>query len=263
MTVGQHDATALVSACAWPAEAFWRILELDAVRGHLTDAGSILEIGCGDGMFTALTGQRIDLGLDREANAVARAGRRVDTYRSVRQADLLRLDPFDLGTYSTVFSNSVLEHIPGVEKALPIVRNLLEPSGRLITTVPLREMNEHLAWRSPRYAAWRQRQLEHRTLWSADEWRQHLLAAGFASVEVFSYLDGSSCRFWDRLDVIGALGVGRYRIAPALHKLARVLLPEPFKKTVRRRIVNHLLGRTQQPAQGAFCAAVVVARKPS
>jgi len=256
------DAVALLGACASPSEAYWRLLELAAVRRHVGDAARpLLELGCGDGVFTELAGLQVDLAVDREPRAVERAGRRRSVYRAVRRMDIRELDA-TLGSFGTIFSNSVLEHVPDLEPVLGRCRELLVPGGRLIATVPLRRMNEHLAVRLPAYARARQRQLQHRNLWTTDEWRARLEEAGFETVTADPYLDAAACRRWDRLDAAAALGTGRYRVAPALHRLGVVALPAPMKQWLKARLALLLLDWTRSPAEGLGCAAVLVATTP-
>jgi len=255
------DAVALLGACAWPSEAYWRLLELAAVRLHLGDAaGPVLELGCGNGAFTEFTGLQVDVAVDREPRAVERAGRRRSVYRDVRRMDIRDIDAA-IGTFGTIFSNSVLEHLPDLEPVLERSLELLVPGGRLIATVPLYVMSEHLAVRTPAYVRARQRQLQHRNLWPIDEWRARLADAGFAMVTVDPYLDAAACRRWDGLDAPGALGTGRYRVAPVLHRLAGAALPAPMKRRVKAKLAVALLDWTTRPPDGPFCAAVLVATK--
>ncbi len=257
------DAVALLGSCAWPSEAYWRLLELTAVRRNIGGATApVLELGCGDGVFTQLTGLLVDLAVDRESRAVTRASRKSAVYRAVHRTDIHELDGA-LGPFGTIFSNSVLEHVPNLEPVLERCRELLVPGGRLITTVPLRRMNEHLALRRPRYARARQRQLQHRNLWSVEEWRARLEAAGFETVTADLYLDAAACRRWDRLDAAGALGIRRYRVAPALHRLAVAALPAPVRQRLTARLARTLLDWTRRPTEGHACAAVLVAATPA
>lgn len=256
------DARALVSACAWPSEAYWRLLELAAVRRWADVAHPVLELGCGDGSFTERTGIVVDLAVDRQANAVDRSRRRARTYRDVRQMDVRDLDE-RFGLFGTVFSNSVLEHVDDLEPVLARCRELLRPGGRFVATVPVAEMNAHLGFRSPRYVQARQRQLQHTNLWTVEEWRAKLEATGFASVAADGYLDADACRRWDRLDLLGAVGTGRYRIAPVTHRALSVALPEAVKRPIRDRIAQGLVGWTEARPGGRPCAAVLVATTPT
>lgn len=253
-----EEAGALVGACAWPSEAFWRILELQAVRRSGTVDRPVLELGCGDGAFTELTGMTVDLAVDRQARAVARSRRRTRTYRDVRQVDVHDLDPA-LGPFGTVFSNSVLEHVPDLQPVLVRCRELLGPGGKLVTTVPLADMNAHLAFGSSTYADARQRQLQHTNVWSEDRWRDELRRAGFGEVLAHRYLPAPACRRWDRVDIVGALGTGRYRVAPILHRGAQRVLPGRVKAVLKRRIAARLLRWSAQLTGDVTCAAVLIA----
>ena len=255
------DTIALVGACAWPSEAYWRVLELEAVRRMPSPQPPVLELGCGDGTFAELAGLRVDHAIDREANAVERAARRNGVYRSVSRLDAHELGP-ELGRFGTIFANSVLEHIPDLERVLTRCAEVLVPGGRLVATVPLRAMNDHLALGAGGYTRARQRQLVHRNLWTLDEWEAKLRDAGFATVEADPYLDGAACRRWDRLDAVGALGAGRYRVAPALHRLASVGVPAPLKGRLKRRIAASVERWAARAPEGPSCAALIVASVP-
>src|SRR3954451_19292336 len=138
------DTEALIGACASPSEAFWRILEIDALRRCIEEfAAPVLELGCGDGVFTELLGVQIAFGTDREPRAVERASKR-PCYEEVELLDIHDIGSSALGSFKTIYANSVLEHVPNLEAALPAIRDTLEPGGALITTVPLFEMNRHL-----------------------------------------------------------------------------------------------------------------------
>ncbi len=264
-SVTLDDAVRLLGACAWPAEAFWRLLELQEVRRQLPLQRPILELGCGDGTFTALAGIHVDVAIEAQANAVARASARRETYDRVIQLDMRDLRADEVGRFQTIFANSVLEHVDGVEAVLATLGDLLLPDGRLIVTVPLRAMNDHLAARSSAYSRARQAQLEHRNLWTLEQWRERLETAGFIKVSSATYLDGTACRYWDRLDLIGALGYGRYRVAPVAHRVVSALLPAPRKSELKREIGRRLCARAQarDVSRAGGCAAVLIATAPA
>ena len=256
------EAQTLLGACAWPSEAYWRVLELAAVRRQLAGiADPVLELGCGDGAFTELAGLSVELAVDREQRAVERAARRSSVYRAVRRADIRELD-VRWGPFGTIFSNSVLEHVPDPQAVLERCNELLAPGGRLVVTVPLRRMNEHLALRLPIYVRARQRQLQHCNLWTVEEWTARLERAGFDAVRFDLYLDARACRRWDRVDAAGALGTGRYRVAPILHRLAAIALPTRLKQRIKASLALQVLHWARQAADGPGCAAVLIATTP-
>src|SRR3954454_21855388 len=108
----QRDIRALLDSVASPSEAYWRAFELDAVREHNLER-PILEVGCGDGRIAGLLGLRVDHGIDLNPRAVERA-RRAGVFDRVTAIDVKRLQESP-GSYATIFANSVLEHIPGVD----------------------------------------------------------------------------------------------------------------------------------------------------
>jgi SAM-dependent methyltransferase len=264
--VAAEDSLAeLVDACTWPSEAFWRWFELEALR-RLEFEQPILELGCGDGAFTALLGIHVEEGIDLNPRAVARAGKRRDVYKRLRCLDIRSLDPGEEGEYATIFTNSVLEHVPNVSGVLRACQQLLKPGGRLVATMPLIEMNQHLLLRSDRYAEFRRRQLQHHNLWSGPDWRFALLGAGFAEVEVVPYFSGAACRSWDQLDVVGTLGAGRYRVATAMRKIASLTAPPAAKDRLKRRIAAGLSRRLPASLMGTdagHCCGLFVAEKRS
>ncbi len=252
---------ALVDACAWPSEAFWRSFELGAVRRHQFRR-PILELGCGNGRFTELAGLEIDDAIDLNPRAVERARRLDHVYGRVRHADIRELGTDGSARFACVFSNSVLEHVPDLDSVLAACHQVLESGGELVITVPLAEMNRHLLLNRPWYARWRSRQLEHRNLWSVPEWTSALRQAGFGEVSSYPYFDGSACRSWDRLDVPGSLGVGRIRLGAGLRRVASIALPGSAKPGLKRRLARRLSRRAGADAGGAPCATLLVATKP-
>lgn len=259
--VSIDDAVRLLSACAWPAEAYWRIIELAEVRRHLPLPKPLLELGCGDGVFTSLVGLRVDHAIDLQANAVARAGALTDTYARVSQLDVHDAADSDLGRFRGIFSNSVLEHVPNLDPVLRACRELLLPGGTLLITVPLIDMNDHLAVRNPTYARFRQRQLQHHNLLGIEAWRLHLESAGFTDVQVSGYLSAASCRYWDRLDLVASFGIGRYRVGSAVHRVVSATVPDPQRNALKRMLARHLLDRARERGD-RNCAALLIAQAP-
>jgi SAM-dependent methyltransferase len=257
------DLPRLLELCTWPSEAFWRLFELAIVKRPGLLESPILEIGCGDGGFTELAGLHIDMAIDRNPRAVERARSRGDTYASVRHVDLHDFVRDAPPRYRTVFANSVLEHVADLERVLPLCCDVLQPGGRLVTTVPLVDMNDHLSTSRRWYARMRARQLEHRNLWSVREWEERLRAAGFGHFMAERYLDPVSCRFWDRIDLLGNWGFGRYRLAVAIRLLSDSLLPIGARNAIKRRVLCTLAERYRDaPAGGGSgCAALLIATK--
>lgn len=95
----------------------------------------VLDVGCGDGNFAALTFDRkIDVGLDPWHGPIHEA-KRYDKYRLLVEADGGR-SPFPDGWFASAFSNSVLEHIPHVQEVLKETARVLRPGAPFYFCVP-------------------------------------------------------------------------------------------------------------------------------
>jgi 2-polyprenyl-3-methyl-5-hydroxy-6-metoxy-1,4-benzoquinol methylase len=120
---------------------WWRARErviLDALIAHRPAAGltTILDVGCGDGLFFdalgAIDGVQLVEGIEPAAALVSNDG---------PHRDRIHVAPFDARfepghRYSAVLMLDVLEHLPDPEAALRHALNLLEPGGVFLATVP-------------------------------------------------------------------------------------------------------------------------------
>ena len=95
----------------------------------------ILDVGCGDGHFAAMTfGAPLDAGLDPWWGPLSEARDR-GAYRTLAQAEGARM-PYPDGHFASAVSNSVLEHIPGVQAVLSQVARVLRPGAPFYFCVP-------------------------------------------------------------------------------------------------------------------------------
>lgn len=214
----QDLMTATLRVYKWPAQAFWRYFEVQALR-EIPCQRPILEIGCGDGRFSRLIFHEIDDAIDVNPRAIEKC-RNISgsLYRRVRCQDARQLECTEDG-YATVYANCVMEHIPDIPAVLAGCYRSLRPGGKLVITVPLQEMNDHLLVPWKWYARMRQRQLVHLNLFTQEKWEDLLRTVGFSGMEFHPYLSGEACRFWDTLDSVGSIGFGRYRLAVVLVRI--------------------------------------------
>ncbi len=221
--------------------ALLRSVEARFYRG-LPLPGPVLDLGCGDGHFASFTLSGLaPVGLDLSAWALRDAVRR-RVYRSVVRADAARL-PFRPGVFGTVVSNSVLEHIPGVEAVLAEISRVLKPGGRLVFTVPSEHFAEYLSVSrilerlgfrrlAAAYRCFFNRVSRHVTCQGPDWWAARLTAVGLEPVEYHYYFSPGATALleWGHLYGLPALGfkklVGRWVLVPwawSLWPVARVL----------------------------------------
>jgi SAM-dependent methyltransferase len=257
----QDTMTATLRVYRWPSQAFWRYFEVQVLRG-ISCERPILEIGCGDGRFSSLVFEEIDEAIDVNPRSVERC-RQVSKhlYRNLRCLDARELDLRD-GGFSTVYANCVLEHVPQISDVLAGCFRGLRSGGKLVITVPLLRMNEHLLLPWGWYAKLRQRQLSHINLFSEEDWEKALQYAGFSQIEFRPYLSGRACRFWDAIDSPGCIGFGRYRMAAALGMVATALLPIRVKNWLLTYLSTWLSTKADAYVdKNSPCAALVIAHK--
>ena len=104
----------------------------------------ILDLGCGDGHFaSAMPPHPPFVGLDPWWGPLTEARGRT-AFSFVMQASGAAI-PFPSAYFSTVVSNSVLEHIPNLDPVMAEVRRVLRPGGKFIFCVPSDHFLEFLS----------------------------------------------------------------------------------------------------------------------
>jgi SAM-dependent methyltransferase len=112
-------------------------LRRNFLNANLSAADRVLDLGCGQGDFTALirqTGAEV-LGVEVAQAAVDRARRR----HPGLEFDLVEIDgplPLGDGSFDVVWASEVIEHVADTARWLSEVRRVLAPGGRLLVTTP-------------------------------------------------------------------------------------------------------------------------------
>jgi SAM-dependent methyltransferase len=165
-----------------------RIKELPVV-------GPVLDVGCGDGLFTTLAYPELDTwGIDVSESEAARAqSSRAYKHvicRSVTDPASALPEMF----FATCIANCSIEHVPDLDTALRNIRRTLRPSGLFYLTVPRRDWTETLPLRRAltkiglgdlgrAYGAALDSQFVHHHLYDGPGWAARLSDAGFVDVE--------------------------------------------------------------------------------
>ncbi len=237
-----------------PPVALWRAVELRVAAEEQYER-PLLDLGCGDGLIGQVlfgTEGRVDVGLDPWVDQLQQAAQS-GVYRHVDLADGHRL-PYTSGAFATVFSNSVLEHIPEVEPVVREVGRVLRPGGQFVFTVPsdafdllldgyIRAMEAGNVEQAKWYAAGVDVWLGHHHYHPPGEWRDILSAAGMTLVKARYYIPEEVERLWDRMN--DRCGVNRPRSAWGLLVSPR-LRPLGYQVLLRRAVVRSL-GRRWRP----------------
>jgi SAM-dependent methyltransferase len=208
-----------------PATALWRSVEVDQVIAHGLPHGRGLDLGCGDGLLTRIileaVGSREVVGVEPDP-AEASLAQRLGIYAAVHVVGGDHVPEPD-SSFDWVLSNSVLEHIDGIEPVLAEVARLLRPGGEFILTVPGHDFHQCL--RGPlvpgasreRYLSSLDARLAHRRYWSHEEWREALSRHGMSLTSTTDYLSLRQVQRWESISrsTAGVLySVGRRRRQP-------------------------------------------------
>jgi ubiquinone/menaquinone biosynthesis C-methylase UbiE len=215
------------------ALAFERTLECQIYQ-TLPFERPILDVGCGDGLFAKiLFAEKIDTGVDPDPQELKRAEQGA-MYHELVQAPGHAIPKPD-GVYKTIFSNSVLEHIPDIKPVLREVYRLLSVRGNFYMTVPSNHfdryavlnrllMSCHLSGLATRYRNFYNTFWQHYHYYSLEEWEQLVREAGFEVLQSFMYDPKSICTLNDGLVPFGLPAVflkrwkNRWVYSPALRK---------------------------------------------
>jgi len=109
----------------------------DFLLAHVAPGDAVLDLGCGEGAFTAAlaeAGAR-PVGVDVAEAALRRARERHPEldFRAAAPGGSL---PLEDGTVDVVWASEVLAFVPDTARVLGEVRRVLRPEGRLLVTTP-------------------------------------------------------------------------------------------------------------------------------
>ncbi len=175
----------VVRAYCWMRFGILRQRFLDEIGQYLPQAGEVLDLGCGFGLFSlyyaATAPDRVVRGLDLSGRRIAmarRAAARLEIANvSYRQGDAR--DVSGSGEYVAAYMLDIVHHVPAasVEPLLRRLHGCLAPGGRLL----IKDVDAHPAWKR-RFTWTLDRLMDPRTpvrYWPADELQALLERVGF------------------------------------------------------------------------------------
>lgn len=241
--------------------AICRTLECETLSEEKFDR-PILDIGCGDGHFSDfLFAESVDVGIDPQAREISKA-RVTSAYKEliVCPGDSI---PKSDGSFRTIFSNSVLEHISDVKPVLIEAARLLASDGRFLITIPTNKVQTYtpisrllralgLANKADSFESCYNSFWKHYNVFSVEEWETLFSECGLKVIEKSEYCPKTLVAWFDCLLPFAFPGylwekiTGRWLISRNLRQL---YLPLPYT------IVNSLLNRYRKgPGAYAFFA---------
>lgn len=130
------------------APATWALIRANEIRAldKVDFIHPILDVGCGDGFVAKVTWMnrkgKIDVGIDLSEDEIKIAKKR-NIYKKCLVGNVYNL-PFKNESFQTVFSNSVVEHIPDLNQALSEMSRVLKKNGQFVITVPTPYLTKYL-----------------------------------------------------------------------------------------------------------------------
>jgi SAM-dependent methyltransferase len=185
-----------------------RTMECQIMSGKCFDR-PVLDIGCGEGLFAkVLFAEPVDTGIDPNQRELDRA-QELGVYKRLIccGGDAI---PEPNGSYRTIFSNSVLEHIPTLDPVLAESFRLLQSGGHFYATVPSAHFDEYsaisqllgafgLSSMQARYRGFYNRFWAHYHFAEPAAWAERIRAHGFEILEAYSYAPKRVCLLNDLL----------------------------------------------------------------
>ena len=172
----------------------------------------ILDIGCGDGIFAKiLCAETVDTGIDLDPTEIERA-RWQGIYKELMVCPGDRIPKPD-GSYRTIVSNSVLEHISDLLPVLKEAHRLLSPDGLFYVTIPSDRLERAtllarlvrslgLSGLADRYGKFYNRFWRHHHAYDEAQWRELFLQADFEVVEESAYVPRNLSTLYDFLTLL-------------------------------------------------------------
>jgi len=160
----------------------------------------VLDVGCGDGFFVSCLTEdnTIDVGIDIYGSRLEEA-RGLKAYKKLIYYDGKKF-PFSSTSFSTVFSNCVLEHIPDIQSVLQEMYRVLKPNGRIYITVMAKPWEDNLFGSmilGHTYTAYMRQKQQHMHVFLWRQWQTSFERAGFTIEKSIGYLSPKACRFID------------------------------------------------------------------
>jgi SAM-dependent methyltransferase len=151
----------------------------------------ILDFGSGDGFFasTIFNKRGIDVGLDVLSSRINESPQ-TNIYKKLTIYDGITI-PYKGGTFGTIISNCVFEHVPQIEKSVQEIYRITKKGGYLMTTVMCSSWSNNLLGGKifgNIYVDWFNRMQHHDSLLSKKEWAALFKKAGYDVVESVDYL---------------------------------------------------------------------------
>ena len=245
------------------SHALWRACEARSLQ-NIKLKRPILDLGCGFGEFAGVFYESsIEVGVDNSHLDIEKASN-IGKYKKLMLADA-RYMPFKDGSFRTVISISVIEHIPKTPEVLREVYRVLSKGGQFVFTTPRKNFTRLLFY--PRllrllrleslaeiYEKGINKVFKHYSLYEEEEWEKLLSKAGFSIKKLESNIGEEIAVLWD-LGLIFALPSQLFKMIFG----KRLVL----NWKLRVDLLNYFFYKFTKRIRGKACNLLIVAVKPN
>lgn len=217
-----------------------------------------------------LLANAIITGIDPDPAETALAAER-GVYSSVITSGAENI-PLPESCMDAVISNSVLEHINPVEKALLEISRILRPGRWFVATMPGPDFHaclrgSWLPWvKRGDYLKYIDKRLAHFRYWTAEEWRQRLSDAGLNLTAAHEYLPLTVVRRWELISrLTGGLLyclAGKKTSPIRIQRKLNLRRKSKMPYSVARAISQILCLGLDIRSNGPYGGLLIIARKP-
>jgi len=204
------------------AHALPRVIECSVLQ-QFDLKPPILDLGCGDGVFAriCLGENKVDIGLDPDPH-LAKLAEESGVYKEVVVARAEKM-PFKNGSFNTIISNSVLEHIEDLDSVFKEAYRVLKEGGRFIFLVPDKTASDYFFY-----------------AWFLEKIRLKGLAKSYVRFKnrLYSYAHLENKEFWEKIAKNGGFRIKNVTglISPEAVKVSDLFTPLALPDYLLRRI---------------------------
>lgn len=238
---------------------------LSIIRAHeavlfqklVTPQEPSLDLGCGNGRFSLLVFDKIDVGFDISWKEIRRA-KKWGPYKYVIKCDAYRI-PFPDNFFKLIISNCVFEHIPDPFRLIQEIARVISLDGELVFTTWSPQFQSSLFLSNQWYINWKNRILNHHSILNIEEWMAILNNNGFKITTIQKYLPPEQIKKLDFWELISLIGVWKLRMIN-LYKLGASLLPDRLLEKIANKL-SKIVSDGQDSDSG--CGVIIKAVKKS
>lgn len=196
-----------------PSIALFRAIELKTI--HETCKNKIflqpsLDLGCGDGKIAKmLFDDQFTYGIDNGEAKDVKEAVKDKIYGKVLLESAEKMSLLD-NSVNFVFSNCVIEHIPGIENVLSEVSRILKSCGFFVFTTPSDKFSDYLyisnklssvglGFLEKKYIKKRNAMLNHYNMHSREGWQEKLKEYRMEVVDHAYYISKDALMLWDKM----------------------------------------------------------------